>query len=657
MKLKGINHFEQHVEKILLGLAVVIALGVVALQFLTAPEFKVGGSSLPPDRIDAELKKKAGSIQGMLSSGGVSLDDVQAPTVAPDFERSLRADVAPQKSLVATSPNFNGRLVKAAGGSAVESWYQVPVLPPLQMEGVIETADALPADAAKLAKEVSQVVAARPDFATVDGPRDIVWTTPYARLDLKALRAAFAASDASADPPRAAVPSLWYQDSPHIVDVVFERRERGADGSWGAPAVVPVFADRSEELNFRPRLANAPIELRDDVFGLLGNESNQREVLQPGFYATINGAFVSPSVEAEESAGAAAAAAGDQAAARRRLQKRTELQRKQRQADALKLELDKLGGMWDEEAERRREKEEKDRKKEDSKSGGGGGGLPGGGGGGLGGSMSGKNNQDEANAAREEKKRQQDRKTKSALMRKLLAEIAAIEKDLGMEPTTTATAAGAPKLASMDEILVWGHDMEVVPGRTYQYRCVARAYNPFFGKGNQLVRDQDASGIAAAFTLDSVASDWSAEITVSPKVRFFVSRSTLADGSLGAGTAQVEVYVLQGGKWRREEFSVQPGERIGAPEGEGQAEVDFTTDFFLVDIVEDLDPKRTTGSGASRRAGIAVVAPVAGGAADIRVPSDELGSPDRLRLRMLSEAATADSGAPAPASGAGPGGG
>ncbi len=663
MKLKGINQFEQHVEKIALGVAVLIAVGIVVMQLLSAPEVKLGTQTVAPSMVDDRLERRAAELSSKMKSGGVSLDDVQAPTVAPDFEKALRADVAPQRALKQTSPNFNGRLVKAAAGGGTETWYQVPIIPALEMRGVMETADALPVDSAKAAKAASPAIAARPDFADINGPRDIVWTTPYARIDLKALRAALAQADPSASPPRAAVPSVWYQDTPYVVDVVFERRMRGSDGSWGQPETVPVFADRPEELLFRTKFVNAPIDLRDEVFALLGSEANQREILQPSFYDTVNDAFVSPSVEAESGADAAAeAVVADAGAARRRMQLRTELQRKQRQADVLRTELEKLGGIWDEDAEKRREKEEKERKKEEDRanSGSGSGGGAAGGGGGLGGAMSGKNNADEANAAREERKRQAERKSKSMVLRRLTADISSIEKELGVEPSAPAApGAKAPTLATLDELLVWGHDMEVEAGRTYQYRCVARVYNPFFGKGNQLVRDQDATGISGAFTLDSVASGWSEPITVSPKVRFFVARSSMADGLLGMGSAQVEIYVLQGGRWIREDLSVQPGERIGRMDSSGPEAVDFTTDFFLLDIVEDLDPARGASGGSGKRGGIAIVAPVGGGPPDARVPANEMGSPDRLRLRMLAEAAkaTADAGADDGKQGGAPGAG
>ena len=674
MKLKGINQFEQHVEKILLGTAVLIAAAIVARQLLWPPEVKLGSQSVSHGDVDRVLVQRATALKSKLngdtSAGTVSLDDVTTSAVAPEFERALRGDIAPTKSLALTAPNFNGRLVTAASGNAAESWYFVPKIPALQMRGVSQTADALPAEAAKAAKAASPVIAARPEFAEIDGPRDIVWTTPSARIDLKSLRAALAQSDPSASPPLAAVPGVWFQETPYIVDVVFERRERRPDGSWGDAVTVPVFADRPGELSFRDRLSNPPIELRDEVFALLGNDANQREILQPAFYDTINDAFVSPAIEMESGAPGpvdASTATQDLGAARRRLQLRTEMQRKQRQADVLRAELDKLGGPWDDEAERRREKEEEKRKKEQESDGGGGGGggLPGGGGGGLGGAMGGKNNQEDANAARDEKKRQQERKTKSLQLKRFLSDIAAIEKELGVEPSVSSASPAAAKpvpLSAMDEFLVWAHDMEVIPGQEYQYRCVAKVYNPFFGKGNQLVRDQDASGISSVFTLDSVASEWSSPVTVLPKVRFFVSRSSTGDGGmLGAGSAQLVIFVLQDGRWREENFSVVPGDRIGGIKQKDGKDINFTTDYFLVDVVEDHHPGRSSGASAGKKLGIAVVAPIGGGPVQVRIPSEDMASPERLQLSAQAEAAAMSAasgqGDAKPGSPAGPAGG
>jgi hypothetical protein len=260
--------------------------------------------------------------------------------------------------------------------------------------------------------------------------------------------------------------------------------------------------------------------------------------------------------------------------------------------------------------------------------------------------MSGKNNTQAETEAKDAKKKAAERKSKTMALRRIESDIAAIEKDLGAEPTA-GQPTSKPKalaLASLDELIVWGHDLEVVPGHTYQYRCVARAYNPFFGKGNQLVNEQRAKHLDAAFTTDSIASEWGSPVTVSSDVQFFVTRALVGDGSIAAGTAQVEVYKLLGGQWRRSESSLQPGERIGKVDSRSGTPVDFSTDYYLVDVVEDLDASRA-GSSASkdRRAGMAVVGTLSGSETQIRVPMSELDDPDRTRLRAQADASAAAS--------------
>jgi len=659
MKLKGINIFEQHVEKFVLAAAVLGVVGIAAWQFLSAPTVKVGSKTLAPSEVDAELERKAKALQAKLGEdfkgdGVVRIPNDAVATVSDGFRASLSAGTSPVQALAVTSPNFNGLLV-AGNASASDVWYYVPKVAALQMRAVQETADALTKESAEEAKKASAVLAARPDFATIDGPRDVVWTTPVARIDLKALRAELARSNAEASPPQRQIPGVWYQETPYVVDMVFERRER-TEGGWSAPKVVPVFAARTEELAFRAKLEGATADLRDEVFSLLGSDENQKEILQPTFYETVNSAFVSPTVLADAGqAGGAPVPGTDAGATRRRMQMQTQLQQKQRRAESLRLEVEKLGGLWDEAAEKRAEEDRKrdEKERKDAEKGGGktGGGAGGGGpGGGPGGSMSGKNNAQSDNAERDAKRKAAERKSKSAVLRRIYAEITDLEKELGLAstvPTANSKAVKAPSLASMDELLVWGHDLEVKPGQTYQYRCVARVYNPFFGKGNQLVKEQEATGLPATFTIDSAASEWSSPITVSPDVRYFVTRAIVGDGPMGTGSAQVEVYKLLGGQWRRAELSVQPGERIGRPDDRGGAMVDFGTEYFLVDVVEDLDPDRSEGSSRERRLGMAVIAPMSGQGAEIRIPAMDLDNVDRLRLKEQADAAK---GAPAAAS-------
>ncbi|MFM9145076.1 MAG: hypothetical protein ACKORL_06885, partial [Phycisphaerales bacterium] len=344
------------------------------------------------------------------------------------------------------------------------------------MEGVQETADALTVEGAKEAAKASPAIAAR--FGSeITQPKDVVWTTPVARIDLKKLRAELAASDAAANPPRSALPGIWYQDRAYVLDIVFERREKRADGSWGEAVEVPVFASRDAERNFRGRIPNPDAMIRDEVFQLGGIDDNQEEVLQPTFYETVNQAFVSPELLMAATSGGDAAPGEDAGIVRRRMQLQTQLTEKRRRADSLLADLNKLGGLWDDEKERKTEQERKDeerrRKEEERKSGGdapggrGPGGGPGGPGGG--GSMSGKANANADADAKEAKRKATERRSKTAQLRRAEADIAKLQAELGPGPDAggaLAAAAAVPTLASQDELLGWGHDRVGEPGRS-----------------------------------------------------------------------------------------------------------------------------------------------------------------------------------------------
>jgi uncharacterized membrane protein YgcG len=663
MKVKGINVFEQHLEKMVLGFAVLVALGLVGMELLLVPEVKVGSKSVSTREVDGLLESKASLIGSKLdgADGLVDKDGKPMPTedqielATAKFERRMSQDVAPAKQLALTAPSFNGMLVKS-GLAAADVVYHVPSPPALAMMGVQETADALTPESAKEAAKASAALAAR--FGTdMSAPKDVVWTTPVARIDLKAIRADLAAAEPDANPPRAAIPSVWFQNTAYVLDVVFERREKQADGAWGEPAVVPVFAARPAEITFRGRIdgsESAGASLRDDVFQILGVDENQGEVLQPSFYDTVNGAFVSPEVLAE-AATASAGGAPDQAAAQRRMmQLQTQLIDRRRRADALRAELGKIGGPWDEEKERKaeedRKREERERKKNEKGGGGGGGGGggPGGGGGlGGGGAMNGKGSSQTDD--KEIKKQQAERRSKTAQLKRIESEIARIEAELGAAaPKEGTPAAAAPTLASKDELLVWGHDLEVEPGKTYQYRCRVRVYNPFFARKNMLVEEQQDLGLADRVALDSPVSPWSGEIRVSQSLRCFLTRATVGDGTGNLGSARFEVYRLVDGKWRVSDVSVQPGERIGRPDAKNGG-IDFTTDYYVIDVVEDIagaakSEARPAAGGVRERRGMVVIGSVTEPGLRIRIPADDMADPDRMKLREQASTARASAG-------------
>lgn len=250
---------------------------------------------------------------------------------------------------------------------------------------------------------------------------------------------------------------------------------------------------------------------------------------------------------------------------------------------------------------------------------------------------------------KEIKKQQAERRSKTAQLKRIESEIARIEADLGAAaPKEGAPAAAPPSLASKDELLVWGHDLEVEPGKTYQYRCRVRVYNPFFARKNMLVEEQQDLGLADRVALESPVSPWSGEIRVSQSLRCFLTRATVGDGTGNLGSARFEVYRLVDGKWRVSDVSVQPGERIGRPDAKNGG-IDFTTDYYVIDVVEDIagaakSEARPAAGGVRERRGMVVIGSITEPGLRIRIPAEDMADPDRMKLREQASTARASAG-------------
>ena len=80
----------------------------------------------------------------------------------------------------------------------------------------------------------------------------------------------------------------------------FQRERRLADGSWGESTVVTPLPG---QFSFRPEIAKgADAGLRDAAFNYLTDKSQQRQILQPDFFATKRSNF-SPAMLVAEAAG------------------------------------------------------------------------------------------------------------------------------------------------------------------------------------------------------------------------------------------------------------------------------------------------------------------------------------------------------------------
>jgi hypothetical protein len=227
-----------------------------------------------------------------------------------------------------------------------------------------------------------------------------------------------------------------------------------------------------------------------------------------------------------------------------------------------------------------------------------------------------------------------------AEIKRLQEQLSELNPDAGSMDVQLDPGAAVPDLAVADELLVWTHDLDVEQGATYRYRCRVELFNPFFARGRQLLPEQQP--LAESFGLSSAMSEWSAPISINPPVEFFVVKARDGAGSLGMGEARIELYRYFEGALRTEQFTVQPGERIGRAATVDGTTVDFTTDWYLVDVVSD--PAAAEGPGLDREENATIICRrIDGRELRIRVPSAQQADPRRAGLR-IDVASSADQG-------------
>ena len=77
MKLKGVNPIEQHIEKIVLMVMLVLLLAVLAMQFVSRPnDIDVGDRSVSPDQVYTVLEGEASRLDGQLKNQNPSLPEI-----------------------------------------------------------------------------------------------------------------------------------------------------------------------------------------------------------------------------------------------------------------------------------------------------------------------------------------------------------------------------------------------------------------------------------------------------------------------------------------------------------------------------------------------------------------------------------------------------
>ncbi|MCH2161954.1 MAG: hypothetical protein MK085_08790 [Phycisphaerales bacterium] len=636
---KGITIWEEHVEKIVLALLVLVLLAVLGYVVVAKPNTtQVGGRDLAPGEVNAEIMQKATDLGLRLkSSAQVSdFDGVEAAS-ADSFITALDAPVSPGGELKRGGPALASILLPEEVGSVDVLYYEPAIDAPMITNPVVQTMDTI------VDSELDRV----PELAShfEGSPLDIAWTTPVVRIDLAGIRRELEGSDSQATPPREHIPGNWFNDRPYILDVLFERQTMQPDGSWSAPEEVPpVLGARS----IREELASTDdhgANFREDVTINLEDPVVQQEILQPDFFATVNAGVELRGLETmgpddlEVPMGEFAQSEEEVRKQQRIRELEARLRDRTSKLGRLKATLDELGGPLEEE-----EDTEKGGGRGRGRDGGGGagGGSPGDGPPGFGGSGMGRRSGD-SQMSKANKRR---RISMTRQVKNLEAEIKKIQNDLlELDPASSGIieAVEAAEVVSIadvetdESVYAWTHDIEVEPGAVYRYRATVRILNPLFARGRQLLESQRS--LADEFALDSMASDWSEPVAVDPPVQFYFVRANRDSGSIGLGEARVELYRYYDGRQRTERSTVEPGERIGGSEDVDGMAIDFSTEWYLVDIVSN--PAASSQGGLDGDEDSFVICRrVDGTEIRIRVPSNQLRDPNRTRLEFDSDSDT-----------------
>ncbi len=591
MKNKGITIWEQHVEKLVLLLAILAAGYFVSTQFIGNPNAAtIGGKQVAPGEVDAILEAKAREISQKLSDDAPpTLEFPEVKPVVDVMVASLEDSVSPVNEIMIPSYDTVPRGgVIGLGPKA----YHVPQLLAAAPTFAKQYHDALTQEAVS-AHNLG-------DRFETGQPLDITFVSFFGKIDVKQVREQLELFDAE----HAQIPSVWYSGKPLWVDLVIEREEQMGENVWGNRTVLPPLPG---QYSFRSQLsAKMSIDQRNRVVDELLKPEVQSAIIQPEFLPTRRGSWQPMSVSDLETAMTeptnVASDADNEVATLDRVIRRLSQER-----DRVSKALDELGGpLIDEETE----PAGRPGGTKPPRGSGGGNAPPGAGPGKGGGGMSNTKGTDAAADARSKERRLQLSKRLRQLENQIAAKQQEREKLAGALVVETVEDDGPA-----DQIMVWGHDIDVEPGKVYRYRMTLRLINPFFARRLNLVPEQQQ--LADQIALDTPPSEWSEPISVDPSVRIFLTSARPASDGRdviggGFGSATFQVFRFYDGLTWQEEFVVEPGERIGdrrrisiqsgSPDTPGRSEdIDFRTQWMVVDIIPDAEPvpsgRLTQGQG------------------------------------------------------------
>ena len=579
MKLKGINPFEQHAEKIVLGLVSLVFLGVLAMQFLLQPNaITSGGESLTPGNVYRNIRGEATNVASQMEQGRPALPDFGAtPDLASQFQEMVTSTAPAEPLPIAMGPSVS---IDAQPIAFDQSLAIAPVVVPAPTNAMaapfIATVDPYAiSDIPGLERYVTQQ------------PYDLRSVTIEAGFDGDAFRLVLE-GDGLDENVRPMNPR-WWREGLEVISVDAEReRYDPVAQTWGSPVTVRRAPGTTDLLSeFAERWTSS--QPTPEELGRLIEAAGQRgsEILEPRYYPLIAGSAWQPPSER-----------GSVQVTVDRADRLLELARQIDQQEARIAALEagpreptaRSGGV------------------DDPRGGGARGGVdnPGGR------TNTGRTAEQAAQERRDTQAQEladrleilneefnamdpsDDERFELELLRAARTQQQAIRDrqrstrpsgrqsvgrfgtDLGgfvddlagggrSERDTFGTRGDRSRGASTGRrsallynksVRLWVHDLDVEPGAVYRYRTRVTINNPMYQRGDGLGNQQE---LGNAPLLVGAWSDWSNPVRVDPELYFFVNAASERGQLSAEPLASVEMYRFWYGYWRRGDSNFRPG--------------------------------------------------------------------------------------------------
>lgn len=572
MKNKDFGFFQQHVEKIALGIGGLVLVGVGATQFLLGEPnaIEIDNQTVAPGQIEETVVRQSDLLKNKLD-GGSPIEPIDVPRYAEFFTTLYGNPVATDQQLAAIdntglSPELN---------VIISPEYPPKFLPtpPIATDVLAKSGHGV------LANDGSDRYF---DFKEIVGdqqPADFRYVSVSAEFSFEELINRYRAIDV---PGEQRIDEGLWRERLAITSVQLLREEQDPiTGEWGSQTTIsPLPRSFAIVPSNQPTLT---FEESQDLEARI--RASQPEILRVVFPQISNGPWTPPDI-------------ANRVYTAEELQRREELERK---ITSLTRNLDRLTGN-DERETRDRRDDRGSRRGDDSGYEDFGDGPP----------ESSRSNrrsnrdsgEDEADTRRADRTAQRIAGVEEELLaaKRELNELLGIEEDPDQPQRSDARSPygsdrgqggfGGPgdglspdfpdnpdfgggynprrpagrALAEgdvPDQVKVWAHDLTAKPGKTYRYKVLVSVMNPLYRfprlSPEQLTENRNRISLGPSQeAIDAAEWSLSATVTLDPEHYFFVDSA-----SKDQKRANIEVWTVYDGMWRKNEFVEYPGNEVG----------------------------------------------------------------------------------------------